>query len=113
MQLHRLSTLVMFLALLAPPASYTDELSDAEKAAQEEARKKDAFQSGVASIVNDLNQQYFDGFIRAVDQQDMIDRIYGLRLIDQRVKKGFAENLEQSFGPMVMSGAVARLSQLE
>jgi hypothetical protein len=95
----------MFLALLAPPASYTDELSDAEKAAQEEARKKDAFQSGVASIVNDLNQQYFDGFIRAVDQQDMIDRIYGLRLIDQRVKKGFAENLEQSFGPMVMSGA--------
>jgi hypothetical protein len=93
------------LALFAVPASYADGHDDAEKAAQEELGKKEAFQSGVASLVNDLNQQYFDSFIRAVDQQDMVDRIYGLRLIDQRIKKSFAENLEQSFGTMILAGA--------
>jgi hypothetical protein len=105
MNSQRLPALFLFLTLFAAPAAYADETQDIEKAEQEEARKQEAFKAGVASIVNDLNQHYFDGFVRAIDQADMVDRIYGLRLIDQRVKKGFAESLENSFGALVQSGA--------
>jgi hypothetical protein len=105
MNSQRLPALFLFLTLFAAPAAYADDTQDIEKAEQEEARKQEAFKAGVASIVNDLNQHYFDGFVRAIDQADMVDRIYGLRLIDQRVKKGFAANLEISFGALVQSGA--------
>lgn len=78
---------------------------EAEDPAQVEARKQEAFRTGFASLVNDLNQQYYAGFVSSIDREDMLDRIYGLRLIDQRIKRQFEENLESSFGPMVESGA--------
>jgi len=79
---------------------------EAEDAAQAEARKQEAFRADVASIVNDLNVEYFDGFLNAIDQQDMLDRIYGLRLIDQRIKKQFEENLEGSWPGLIQGGIV-------
>jgi hypothetical protein len=78
---------------------------EAEDAAEIEARKQEAFRAGVTSIVNDLNFEYFDSFLNAIDQQDMLDRIYGLRLIDQRIKKQFEENLEGSW-PGLMKGGI-------
>lgn len=105
MKTQRLSILVSLLAIVAAPAIFADETSDAEAEAQQEERRKEAFRSGFASIISDLNQQYLDSFVRAIDQEDMVDRIYGLRLIDARIKKQFAENLESSFGPMVQAGA--------
>lgn len=102
MKWHGLSALLVISALILALPAHGD---DAEEAAEIEARKQDAFREGVASIVSDLNYQYFDGFVDAIDQEDMVDRIYGLRLIDQRIKRQFAENLENSFGPMVQSGA--------
>jgi len=79
---------------------------EAEDAAEVEARKQKAFRAGVASIVNDLNFEYFDGFLNAIDQPDMLDRIYGLRLIDQRIKKQFEENLEGSWSGLIKGGIV-------
>jgi len=79
---------------------------EAEDAAEVEARKQKAFRAGVASIVNDLNFEYFDGFLNAIDQPDMLDRIYGLRLIDQRIKKQFEENLEGSWPGLIKGGIV-------
>lgn len=70
-----------------------------------EARKQDAFRSGFTSLVNDLNQQYYSSFVSSIDREDMLDRIYGLRLVDQRIKRQFEQNLDESFGPMVESGA--------
>jgi len=84
-------------------AALADEVEDAEKA---EARKQEAFRAGVASIVNDLNYEFFDSFISAINQQDMLDRIYGLRLIDQRIKRQFEENLEGSWPGMMKGGIV-------
>jgi len=101
-RLQRLSTLVLICAALAAPAAFAD---DAEEAAKEEARKQEAFKDGAYQIVSDLNYQYFDGFVEAIDQADMVSRIYGLRLIDQRIKQQFAENLENSFEAMVLTGA--------
>jgi len=79
---------------------------EAEDAAEVEARKQDAFRTGVASIVDDLNFEYFDSFLNAIDQQDMLDRIYGLRLIDQRIKKQFEQNLEGSWPGLIKGGIV-------
>ena len=85
----------------------TGALADeAEDAAQAEARKQEAFRTGVASIVDDLNSGLFDSFIGAINQPDMLDRIYGLRLIDQRIKKQFEGNLEGSWPGLVKGGIV-------
>lgn len=78
---------------------------DVEDRAQVEARKQEAFRGGFTALVGDLNRQSFDRFIASIDAEDMVDRIYGLRLIDQRVKRQFAESLESSFGSLVLSGA--------
>lgn len=79
---------------------------EAEDAAQAEARKQEAFRAGVASTVSDLNYGFFDSFIGAVNQQDMLDRIYGLRLIDQRIKRQFEGSLEGSWPGMIKGGIV-------
>jgi len=102
MKMHKLSALGVLCVLFVAVPLYAD---DAEEAAKEEARRQEAFREGVDSLVSDLNYKYYDAFIRSIDQQDMVDRIYGLRLIDQRVKKQFADNLENSWEPMVQSGA--------
>ena len=78
---------------------------DANEAMQEELRKQAAFRDGFEFIVNDLNAQNFNSFIGSINREDMLDRIYGLRLVDQRVKRQFEENIEASFEGMVKSGA--------
>jgi hypothetical protein len=76
-----------------------------EDPAQVEARKQEAIRAGFTSLVDDLNRQNYASFVSSIDRQDMLDRIYGLRLVDQRIKRQFEENLDSSFGPMVESGA--------
>ena len=78
---------------------------DLDEAMAEEARKQEAFRSGFTSIISDLNTQYFFSFIESIDRNDMVGRIFGLRLVDQRIKRQFEENIEQSFEGLVQSGA--------
>ena len=78
---------------------------DADDAMQEELRKQEVFRSGFTVIVNDLNTQYYYSLIESIDRDDMLDRIFGLRLIDQRIKRQFEENVEASFEGLVQSGA--------
>lgn len=102
MTLHRLFIASLACVAFAAAPAMADDREEAEQA---EARKQEAFREGMASLVSDLNLQYYDAFVRSIDQADMVDRIYGLRLIDQNIKKQFVENLEYSFEPMVLSGA--------
>lgn len=90
----------ILLAMVAPVFA-----DDAEDPAAIEARKQEAFRAGFAALINDLNQQYTGNFVSSIDRDDMVERIYGLRLIDQRIKQQFEQNLENSFGPMIESGA--------
>jgi hypothetical protein len=76
-----------------------------EDPAQVEARKQEAFRTGFTSLVDDLNRQNYANFVSSIDREDMLERIYGLRLVDQRIKRQFEQNLDSSFGPMVESGA--------
>jgi tetratricopeptide (TPR) repeat protein len=76
---------------------------DADDAAKAEAARKATFQAGMEQIVADLNKTWFDTFVNSINRNDMVDRIYGLRLIDQKVKKSFNESLEYSWGQTITS----------
>ena len=67
---------------------------DAEK---EEAARQQAFQSGAQRVVDGFNAGSTDAFVNSLDQADLLERVFGLRLIDQRVKKQVREGLPQSF----------------
>lgn len=101
MKRQRLFLLLCVFTALFLSSLHADELADLEK---EELEKQQAFRSGFEDIVNDLNQGSFDKLIGAIDQSDMLDRIFGLRLIDQKIKRQFNENLETSWDGIIKSG---------
>jgi hypothetical protein len=61
---------------------------------QEEARKQ-VFHDGMTAIVEDLNRNSYSRLVAAIDQDAMLEQIYGLRLIDQRMKRDFSERMSQ------------------
>jgi len=95
-----LSYLLILTAVVSSPIR-ADELEDLEKA---ELAKQEAFRSGFAELVEDMNYGSFSRFIESIDQKDFIDRVYGLRLIDQKIKKQFNEKLEFTYQDLIMSG---------
>lgn len=101
----KMTVRIPFLAVLASLVAMPVVGDELEEARREEARKQEAFRAGFAKLVNDLNYEYYDRFVAAIDREEMVERIYGLRLIDPRIKKSFEENLEESFPYLVQSGA--------
>ncbi len=96
-------SLVLYLIVFAAAfcsVTGADELEDAETA---ELTRQEAFRSGFEKIVNDMNNGSFDSFVKATDRRDMVDRIFGLRLIDQKIKKQFNERLEYSYDDVITS----------
>ena len=85
---------LLFLLVMTGSWSATAWANDAEK---EEAARQQAFQSGVQRIVDDFNAGSTDVFVESIDRPDLLDRVFGLRLIDQRIKKEIREGLPQSF----------------
>jgi len=83
------------MAFLSPVVA-----DDAEK---EELARQQAFRTGFQEIVDGLNAGSPDKFIDAIDSRDIVDRIFGLRLIDQRVKKQFRDSLEYRFDNIITS----------
>lgn len=69
-----------------------------------EADRQAAFRNGMEAIVADLNRLNYNSLLNAIDQDDMLERIYGLRLIDQQVKKSFGDRLEVTWADMIRSG---------
>ncbi len=55
-------------------------------------------------IVESLNLGTFELFVSSINPSDFLDRIYGLRLIDQNVKKGFNESMANQFESIVRRG---------
>jgi hypothetical protein len=85
---------LLFLLVMTSSWSASSWANDAEK---EEAARQQAFQSGAQRIVDDFNAGSSDVFVDSIDRADLLDRVFGLRLIDQRVKKQIREGLPQSF----------------
>ncbi len=92
--------LIVVLACCLPAAS-ADQFAEAEKA---ELARQEAFRQGVTEIVADFNRNSFYRLIAAIDREDLVERIFGLRLIDQKVKRSFSDSLEYSYDAMIESG---------
>ena len=102
--MRRLTSLFLIVFVLATPAMPATAQDDAlEKERQEEAERKEKLRAGFQDIVDDLNRGSLERFQRAIDQEDMLERIYGLRLIDQKVKKQFGEDFETSLEGILKS----------
>lgn len=94
---------VVGLVLATVSFAQEDQL-DAER--QAELERQEIFRAGFEEIVADLNRNSFERFALAIDQEDMLERIFGLRLIDQKVQKGFREDFEQNL-PNIIKAAFA------
>lgn len=87
--------LIVVLALIATATARADSADNDELARQQ------AFQLGMQEIVEELNRGSVDRFVNAIDRDDFVGRIFGIRLIDQRVKKDFREDLPMHFSDIV------------
>ena len=77
-----------------PAAFAQDDTPDPQ--AQAEQERQEVFRAGFQEIVDDLNNSSLERFARAIDRDDMLERIFGLRLIDQRVKQSFRESFDDN-----------------
>lgn len=89
---------VLTIALILPLAP---GLAAAQAGAEDDSQM--AFRSGMEQIVAGLNEQHFRPFIDAIDRNDMVQRIFGLRLIDQRVKRDFTDNLDYTWDDLIVA----------
>jgi hypothetical protein len=76
------------------PVSAQDDTPDPQ--AQAVLERQEVFRAGFQEIVDDLNNSSLERFARAIDRDDMLERIFGLRLIDQRVKQSFRESFDDN-----------------
>lgn len=79
-------------------AAGTPAADDAEQA---EAANREVFRHGMETIVADLNDSRYGSFIDAIDRTAMVERIFGLRLIDQQIKRSFLERLDYTWDGLI------------
>ena len=77
-----------------PAAFAQDDSREAQQ--QAELERQAVFRAGFQEIVTDLNNNSFERFAHAIDREDMLERIFGLRLIDPKVKKSFRESFDDN-----------------
>ena len=94
--LNRLTTGLMFALLFAALPSHADDGVDEREI--EEARRQQAFRDGMQVIVDDLNTGSYVRLVRAMDEDEFLERIFGLRLIDQRIKRDFRDRIREGDG---------------
>ena len=93
----------LMAAVLWATAAAADEMQDA---AQAEQVRQATFRNGMEAIATDLAATNYDSFVAAIDRNDMMQRIFGLRLVDPHVKKQVTDNLDYTFESMVKSAFI-------
>ena len=102
-----MKTAIVNLCLLAglvgwlPAAHAQDDAREAQQ--QAELERQEIFRAGFQDIVTDLNNNSFERFAHAIDHEDMLERIFGLRLIDPKVKKSFRESFDANLVDILKS----------
>jgi hypothetical protein len=90
------------IALLALASfAMADEVVDN---ARLEKQRQAAFSAGFATIVDSLNAGSFDLLVSSIDRNAFLQRVYGLRLIDQGMKKDYNKLMQTQFANLVKSG---------
>ena len=93
--------LLAAMACWLPAAHAQDDAQDAQQ--QAELERQEIFRAGFQEIVTDLNNNSLERFARAIDREDMLERIFGLRLIEQKIKQGFRENFDDNLLDILQS----------
>jgi len=101
--LTRICLLATF-ACWSPGAFAQDDTRDAQE--QAELERQEIFRAGFQAIVEDLNNNSLERFALAIDRDDMLERIFGLRLIEPKVKQGFRERFDSNL-PGILGSAFA------
>ena len=91
---------LLSMLLLSNVAAFGDEVDDS---ARREQQRQAAFRAGFGIIVDSLNNNSFNLFVSAIDRDDFFARVFGLRLIDQRVKKDFTAQMQSQFPSFIQS----------
>jgi tetratricopeptide (TPR) repeat protein len=86
--------LLVAVACCLPAAFAQEDASEIQQ--QAELERQEIFRAGFQEIVTDLNNNSLERFANAIDRDDMLERIFGLRLIDQKVKQGFREGFNDN-----------------
>jgi hypothetical protein len=92
--------ILLTAALMLNMVASGDEVDDNVR---REQQRQAAFRAGFGIIVDPLNQNSFNLFASAIDRDDFLARIFGLRLVDQRVKKDFTTQMQSQFPSFVQS----------
>jgi hypothetical protein len=92
--------ILLTAALMLNMVASGDEVDDNVR---REQQRQAAFRAGFGIIVDSLNQNSFNLFASAIDRDDFLARIFGLRLVDQRVKKDFTTQMQSQFPSFVQS----------
>ena len=87
--------------LVAAPLLAQESYEEAQKL---EEQRQEIFKTQLPLIVESLNLGSFELFASSIDKEDFLDRIYGLRLIDQRLKRQFNEQMEFQFESLLQDG---------
>ena len=87
-------TICLLVACCLPVAFAQEDASEIQQ--QAELERQEIFRAGFQEIVTDLNNNSLERFANAIDRDDMLERIFGLRLIDQKVKQGFREGFNDN-----------------
>ena len=90
-----------------PPLALAQD-DDREALIARENEQREAMRNGMLAVIDGVNSGSFAVLAEAIDQEEMLERIFGLRLIDQRVKKSFRENFESTLEPMITQLVVGR-----
>jgi hypothetical protein len=99
--MDKIKTVLLALLVMIAAPLWADDIEDAEKL---ELQRQELFQTGFPLIVESLNLGTFELFASSIDRSAFLSRIYGLRLIDQNVKKKFNESMVSQFEGLLRSG---------
>ena len=100
--------LALVLASVSAGAPALAQEEDREALIARENEQREAMQNGMLAVLDGVNSGSFAVLAESIDREDMLERIFGLRLIDQRVKKSFRENFDESLEQTITQLVVGR-----
>ena len=101
--------LVMSFLLVTMPV-LVEAQDERDAAIARENEQREAMRNGIAAVVDAVNTGSFGVLVGAIDEDAMLEKIFGLRLIDQQVKKQFRDSYEERL-PMMIEQSITQQQQ--
>jgi tetratricopeptide (TPR) repeat protein len=86
---------ILILLALVTSAQLVNAQTELDEREAQEQIKQQAFRDAMIGVVGSLNAGSFNLFTKAIDRNNFIDRIFGLRLIDGGIKRDFRDDMNE------------------